>query len=68
MFLNDEKTLPMRKSTKQKETHIANKKTLAKIILIVVTYAFLIVKEFQLNKSPQIIRKQIAKLVEQLLD
>jgi hypothetical protein len=39
----------MRKSTKQKEIHIANTKNLSKIIPIDVTYAFLVEKEFQLN-------------------
>jgi len=41
MSLNDKKTLLMRKFIKQKEIQVADMETLAKIILVVVTYAFL---------------------------
>jgi hypothetical protein len=47
--LNNSETFPTRKSTKQKETQVADMKTLAKIILIVTTYVFLVEKKPLLN-------------------
>jgi hypothetical protein len=51
MSLNDKKTLPTRKSTKQKETQVADMKNLAKIISIVTTYVFLVENKSLLNKK-----------------
>jgi hypothetical protein len=49
MSFNNKKTFLMRKSTKQKETQVADMKNLAKIISIVTTYVFLVEKKSLLN-------------------
>ena len=51
MFLNDKKTLLMRKSIKQKETQVDDMKNFTKIISIATNYAFLIEKKSLLNKK-----------------
>jgi hypothetical protein len=51
--LNDKKTLPKRKSTKQKKKQVIDMETLAKIIPIVATYIVIVrkKKESLLNKK-----------------
>jgi len=51
MSLNDKETLPIEKSAKQKEIQVADMKNLAKIILIVATYTFLVEKKSLLNNK-----------------
>jgi hypothetical protein len=51
MFLNNKETLSMRRSMEQNEIQIDDIETLVKIILIVVTYDFLIQKKSLLNKK-----------------
>ena len=51
MSFNNKKTFLMRKSTKQKETQVADMKNLAKIISIVTTYVFLVENKSLLNKK-----------------
>ena len=51
MSFNNKKTLLMRKSTKQKETQVADMKNLTKIISIVTTYVFLVENKSLLNKK-----------------
>jgi hypothetical protein len=63
MSLNDKKTLPTRKSTKQKETQVVDIETLSKIISTIATYIVLVEKESLLNKKFIIIRKLVAKLI-----
>jgi hypothetical protein len=63
MSLNDKKTLPTRKSTKQKETQVVDMETLAKIIPTIAIYIVFVEKKFLLNKKSIIIRKLVAKPV-----
>jgi len=63
MSLNDKKTLPTRKSTKQKKTQVVDIETLSKIISTIATYIVLVEKESLLNKKFIIIRKLVAKLI-----
>jgi hypothetical protein len=63
MSLNDKKTLPTRKSTKQKETQVVDMETLAKIIPTIAIYIVFVEKKSLLNKKSIIIRKLVAKPV-----
>jgi hypothetical protein len=63
MSLNDKKTLPIRKSTKQKETQVVDMETLAKIIPTIAIYIVFVEKKSLLNKKSIIIRKLVAKPV-----
>jgi hypothetical protein len=51
MSLNDKETLPIEKSAKQKEIQVVDMENLTKIILIVVTYTFLVEKKSLLNNK-----------------
>jgi hypothetical protein len=51
MFLNNKETLSMRRSMEQNEIQIDDIETLVKIILIVVTYDFLVQNKSLLNKK-----------------
>ena len=50
MSLDNKETLPIKKSTKQKETQVANIEILTKIILILATCIVLVEKKSFLNK------------------
>jgi hypothetical protein len=61
MSLNDKETLPIEKSTKQKEIQVADMENLTKIILIVAIYTFLVEKKSLLNNKSINHKKKISK-------
>jgi len=61
MSLNDKETLPIEKSTKQKEIQVVDMENLTKIILIVATYTFLVEKKSLLNNKSINHKKKISK-------